>query len=172
MIFPQTINGYIAFLHRIQPNIQIAYFEDIEHLLHPEPDYWERHMRELGKHNILSPKYTWERKKIGAGPPPVLTEAGWLLIYHGVDDDSVYRVGAALLDEKNPYRVIARFPSPILEPVRDYEQFGDVNMVVFPEGVVQDGDQLQIYYGCADKVIGLAVCSLKDILTELWKYKI
>ena len=94
------------------------------------------------------------------------------MIYHGVDKDHIYRTGAALLDEKDPFRVIARFPYPILEPQRDYEKHGDVNMVVFPEGMVAFEDDLLIFYGAADKVIGLATCSISDIIDALWHNKV
>jgi len=100
MIFPEKINGKIAFLHRIQPNIQLAYFDDINHLITPNGEYWPKHLRNLDAHTILFREFDWEAVKIGAGPPPMKTDAGWLLIYHGVDKKFTYRAGAALLDEK------------------------------------------------------------------------
>ncbi len=172
MIFSEMINGKITYLHRIVPNIQLAMFDDLEHFMKPEPDYWTNHMKDLDKYTVMCRQFEWEAKKIGAGPPPIRTEAGWLLIYHGVDKDHVYRAGAALLDEKNPYKVIARLPYTILEPETDYERFGDVDMVVFPEGIVQIDDELQIYYGAGDKVIGLARGSLSHLIEELWKNRI
>jgi predicted GH43/DUF377 family glycosyl hydrolase len=170
MIFPEKIDGKVAFVHRIVPDIQVAYFDDIAHLIKPEADYWLNYMRTLDKHVIMCPECEWESAKIGAGPPPFRTEAGWLLIYHAVDKSLTYRAGAALLDFKNPQKVLARLPYPILEPERDYEKFGDVNMVVFPEGIVCFGDEIQVYYGAADKTIGLAVGSLSELLTELWRH--
>lgn len=172
MIFPEMIEGKIAYLHRIVPNIQLAMFDDLEHFIKPEPDYWTNHMRYLDKYTVMCREFEWEAKKIGVGPPPLKTDAGWLLIYHGVDKDHVYRAGAALLDEKNPFKVIARLPYPILEPETDYEKYGDVDMVVFPEGIVQLNDDLQIYYGAADKVIGLAIGSLSHLIEELWKNRV
>lgn len=172
MIFPETINGKVAFLHRIQPNIQLAYFDDLNHLITPEEEYWPKHLNNLDAHTVLYREFDWEETKLGAGPPPIKTDAGWLLIYHGVDKNFTYRAGAALLDEKNPLKVLARLPYPILEPERDYEKIGDVNMVVFPEGIIQFEDELQIYYGGADKVVGLAVGNLSHLLDELWKYKV
>lgn len=172
MIFPERIGGKIAFLHRIQPNIQLALFEDVDHLMNPEPEYWEDHLKNLSKYTVMCRENEWEAKKVGAGPPPIKTEAGWVLIYHGVDQNHVYRAGAALLDEKNPYKVIARLPYPILEPEREYERVGDVNMVVFPEGIAQFDDELQVYYGAADKVIGAARGSLSQLIDELWRNKV
>lgn len=171
MIFPEKIDGKIAFLHRIEPNIQLAYFDDIEHLIRPESNYWSNHLQNIGKHTILSREYEWEAMKIGAGPPPVRIDPGWLLIYHGVDTRHTYRTGAALLDYKNPAKVIARLPYPILEPERGYEKVGDVNMVVFPEGLTVFEDELQIYYGGADSIVGLAAGKLSQLIDALWKHR-
>ena len=172
MIFPEKINGKVAFLHRIEPNIQLAYFDDLDNLLSPGETYWEAHMENLDNHSILERIEPWEEIKIGVGPPPVRTEAGWLLIYHGVDKKRIYRAGAALLDEHDPARVLARLPYSILEPERDYEKYGDVNMVVFPQGLALFDDELQIYYGAADKVIGMATARMSALIEELWRYKI
>jgi len=172
MIFPEKINGKVGYLHRIEPNIQLALFEDLGHFVKPEPDYWSNHLKDLDKYTVMRREFEWESIKIGAGPPPFKTEAGWLLLYHGVDKQFVYRAGSALLDEKNPFKVIARLPYPILEPELKYERIGDVDMVVFPEGIVQFGDELQIYYGGADKVIGLATGKLSHLIDELWKNRV
>ena len=94
------------------------------------------------------------------------------MLYHGVDKKLTYRTGAALLDEKNPFRVIARLPYPILEPECEYEKIGDVNNVVFPEGMVLFDDELLVYYGGADKVVGLAKGKLSQLLETFWKHKI
>ncbi|MFZ0389682.1 MAG: glycosidase [Calditrichia bacterium] len=171
MIFPQHIGGKIAFLHRIEPNIQLALFENMDHFRHPGPDYWPDHLKNLEKHTVMYRQFDWESEKIGAGPPPILTDRGWLLIYHGVDRNITYRAGAALLEEKNPQKVIARLPYAILEPKRDYEKIGDVNNVVFPQGIALFDDELQIYYGGADKVVGLAHGSLKELLDALWQHR-
>ncbi len=172
MIFPEKIGGKVMFLHRIEPNIQLAEFEEMKCLQQPEAGYWQRHLENLEKHTILRPAQNWETRKIGTGPPPIRTEAGWLLVYHGVDKNSAYRAGAALLDEKNPRKVIARLPYPILEPEREYEKVGDVNNVVFPQGMVQFDDDLHIYYGGADKVVGLAKGKLSRLLDALWQHKV
>jgi len=172
MIFPEKIGSRIAYLHRILPNIQLAFFDCMEHLINPEQGYWQHHLQNLKNYTVMFPQLSWEEMKIGAGPPPCRTDAGWLLIYHGVDKKSIYRAGAALLDYNNPYKVIARLPYPILEPQRKYECVGDVENVVFPEGLVLLGDKLQIYYGAADKVVALAEGSLSRLLDELWKHKV
>lgn len=172
MIFPEKIDNKVVFMHRIIPNIQIAMFDSMEHLIQPEDDYWPEYLSDLKKYTLMYREFKWEATKIGAGPPPLHTDAGWLLIYHGVDAQRVYRAGAALIDEKNPYKVIARLPYPILEPATEYEKFGDVSMVVFPEGLVQIENEIFIYYGAADKVIALAAGSLPQLIDSLWKHKI
>jgi predicted GH43/DUF377 family glycosyl hydrolase len=117
------------------------------------------------KHTLLlQPEQAWEALKIGAGPPPVKTKVGWLLIYHGKDTQAVYRAGAALLDLKDPSKVIGRTKKPILEPLEEYERNGDVNNVVFPTGACTMDGTLFVYYGAADKVCCLATIDLESLL--------
>ena len=123
--------------------------------------------RMYGHKMIIGPEQPWEAWKIGAGPPPIRTDAGWLLIYHGVDPDLVYRAGAALLNLEQPWKVIARTPQPILEPEEEYEREGDVPNVVFPEGAVIIGDELVIFYGAADKVCCVASVRLDELINHL-----
>ena len=171
MIFPELISNKIVFIHRIEPNIQFAYFDNIEQLLYPDNGYWQSYVPNLDKYTVLSREFDWESQKIGAGPPPIKTDRGWLLIYHGVDDNSIYRAGVALLDLDSPNIVIARYPYPILEPEREYEKRGDVPNVVFPEGTVTFNNKLYVYYGGADKVISLATIDLNELLDGLEKFK-
>ena len=103
MFFPKKVNGNYAVLHRPNnwigskyktrsPGIWFAFFND-------------RYRYLYGHRLVMAPENYWESKKIGAGPPPILIEYGWLLIYHGVDENSVYRVGAVLLDKEKPWKV-------------------------------------------------------------------
>jgi beta-1,2-mannobiose phosphorylase / 1,2-beta-oligomannan phosphorylase len=117
------------------------------------------------KHTLLiKPDQQWEMLKVGAGPPPIKTKHGWLLIYHGVNENHVYRAGAALLDLNDPSKVLGRTKRPILEPKEPYEKFGDVNNVVFPTGAcIMDG-KLFVYYGAADKVCCLATAELENLI--------
>ncbi|MCG3155952.1 MAG: 1,4-beta-mannosyl-N-acetylglucosamine phosphorylase [bacterium] len=172
MLFPELVKGKLILMHRLEPNIQLAFFNDMEHLLKPEKDYWEKHVAALDKYTAMRPQFWWEAKKIGGGAPPIPTKEGWLVIYHGVDDKLVYRAGAALLDHENPLRVIARFPDPILEPERHFEKVGDVPNVVFPTGTALFDDELLIYYGGADKAIGMAKASFEELLHELKRFKV
>lgn len=167
VIFPELIGGRIAMLHRLEPNIQIVFFDSLEQLVHPQKDFWEACAASLDELTVMKPMFEWEEEKIGAGPPPIRTEAGWLLIYHGVDANHVYRAGAALLDLDDPSQVIARSPQPILEPEMDYERYGDVPNVVFPEGMVVRDDTLNVYYGGADKCCALATAPLPELVDYL-----
>ena len=111
----------------------------------------------------------WDSLRIGIGPPPLRTDHGWLLIYHGVKDTvagGIYRVGLALLDLDEPTRVLRRVPSWILAPLAAYERAGDVPNVVFPCGLLHDAesDELRLYYGAADSSICLATARLRDVL--------
>jgi predicted GH43/DUF377 family glycosyl hydrolase len=114
----------------------------------------------------------WDSLRIGIGPPPLLTDHGWLLIYHGVKDivgGAVYRVGLALLDLTDPTRVLRRVPNWVFGPAAPYERTGDAPNVVFPCGLVHDTttDELRLYYGAADSTVSLATAQLQDILQTL-----
>ena len=111
----------------------------------------------------------WDSLRIGIGPPPLRTEHGWLLVYHGVKDTvsgQVYRVGLALLDLDEPTRVLQRLPNWILAPLAPYERTGDVPNVVFPCGLLHDAatGEVRLYYGAADDSICLATAQLGDLL--------
>ena len=94
---------------------------------------------------------------------------GWLLIYHGVSSDKIYRAGAALLDLNDPRKVIARTKKPLLEPVEDYEKIGDVNNVVFPTGTVIIDNKLLLYYGGADRVCCVASANIDELIEHILK---
>jgi predicted GH43/DUF377 family glycosyl hydrolase len=149
-LFPEKIGGRYAMLHRIPPHIWIAYSEDLLH--------W--HDTRI----LMSPREGWEYFKVGAGPPPVKTEKGWLLIYHAMDDRKCYRLGAALLDLEDPTVVLKRCRRPLLEPEADYEKNGAIPSVVFSCGAVVLNGKLIVYCGAADTVIGAATANLADIV--------
>jgi predicted GH43/DUF377 family glycosyl hydrolase len=114
----------------------------------------------------------WDSARIGMGPPPLETEQGWLVVYHGVRQTvagGLYRAGLALLDLDQPSVVLRRSEEWVLGPGADYEVSGDVPNVVFPCGLVHhpDSDKLFLYYGAADTRIGLATASLADVLEYL-----
>jgi len=117
---------------------------------------------------VAGPAYSWEGSRIGAAAPPVRTERGWLLLYHGVDEHAVYRVGAMLLDLADPSKVIARTRRFIMEPEEYYERVGLViPNVIFPAGSVVTDGLLRIYYGCADTAIALATVRLDELVDHV-----
>lgn len=155
-LFPDKIGGRYCLLHRRVPDIWIAYADD------PAAARWTDHRI------VMSPiPGTWEHEKIGLAGTPTRVEDGWLMIYHAVDVDMVYRLGVALLDAADPARVLARCPDFILEPIETWEVKGDVPNVVFSCGHVVRADTLNVYYGGADRVMALATCSLTDILARV-----
>ena len=109
----------------------------------------------------------WDSHKVGLAAPPIKTKKGWLLLYHGISNNSTYRVGACLFDLKDPTIVLSRSAVPIFEPQEEYEMKGVVGKVVFPCGLVQREDTLFMYYGAADYVVGVATMKLPDILKTL-----
>ncbi len=127
---------------------------------------------------LALPEAPWERLKIGAGAPPVMSKFGWLLIYHGVmqrsettdvDDELVYAAGAMILDAKSPHKILYRSRSPILRPELPEERIGTIGDVVFPTGIDQRNDlgcpdRYDVYYGMADNRIGVAKLILPESL--------
>lgn len=168
VLFPELINGKIALLHRVEGKIQVAYFETLDALEHSR-EYWDDYLRKVRNFEVIRPRFYWEKRKVGAGPPPIKTPKGWLLIYHGVSGERVYRAGALLLDLDDAKKVIARTKEPILEPETEFEKLGVVPNVVFPNGAVVHQGELFVYYGGADRVCCVASVALDDFLDELEK---
>jgi predicted GH43/DUF377 family glycosyl hydrolase len=166
VIFPEKIDGKIAILHRLHSKVQIAYFNDFKSLVNSQK-FWNRYMTHFDDYEVMRSEFPWEKRKIGIGPPPIKTDHGWFVIYHGVSIDNIYRAGAALLDLDNPSEVLARTEKPILEPETDFEKRGIVPNVVFPDGAfIQDG-KLMVYYGGADKVCCFASATYEKIINKL-----
>lgn len=167
IFFPRRINKKLHFLHRIKPDIQIVAVNDLEELT---PEFWQNYLMQFEEHTVLTPKYKHEVSYVGGGCPPIETDKGWLLIYHGVHDSIhgyVYCACAALLDLENPQKEIARLPYPLFKPDQEWELKGEVNNVCFPTGTVVIDDMLYIYYGAADRQIAYATVSLSQLLNEL-----
>lgn len=154
---------------QFRPDIQYVAIERLDMLT---KDFWKRYYQNFAKRTLLAPYHDHESSYIGAGCPPIETEAGWLLIYHSVYDTPsgyVYSACAALLDIDNPAIEIARLPYPLFTPTTEYELSGVVNKVCFPTGTALFGDTLYIYYGAADKQIACASVLLTALLDELKK---
>ncbi len=153
-IFPERIDGKYFMLHRVYPHIYLACSDDLRH--------WE----DLG---ILAKTRdeSWDSERIGAGAPPIRTSIGWLLFYHGTDRTFTYRLGTMLLDLKDPMRILYRSDEPVLEPEESYEKEGHVKNVVFTCGVVERDGRYLVYYGAADKAIGVATIEKEAFLASL-----
>jgi beta-1,2-mannobiose phosphorylase / 1,2-beta-oligomannan phosphorylase len=161
VLFPKMIEGRYCMLHRpmfdpgtgVPQSIWMSWSDDLIN--------WTDHRL------VLAPELPWERVKVGAGTPPILTEEGWLVFYHGVegasesDPDRRYHAGALMLDLDDPRKIIFHSPRPVLSPESAEETTGVVNNVVFPCGaIVSPGGQVEVYYGMGDRAIGLATTQL------------
>jgi predicted GH43/DUF377 family glycosyl hydrolase len=164
-LFPVRFKGRWAMIHRPVPcffgvgaHIWISFSPDMKH--------W-------GDHQIIIPARVggwWDANKVGLSPPPLKTDEGWLILYHGVRQTAggcIYRLGLALLDLQDPTKVIARSDEWCFAPEESYELVGDVDKVVFPCGWVANGDEVRIYYGGADKCIALATARISELLEWL-----
>lgn len=167
-LFPVRFNGRWAMIHRPVPGIPgvgahiwISFSPDMKH--------W-------GDHQIILPARKggwWDANKVGLSPPPLQTEKGWLILYHGVRNTAggcIYRLGLALLVLQDPTRLLARADEWVFSPEEPYEVAGDVDKVVFPCGWIADGNDIRLYYGSADKCIALATARISELLDWLDKH--
>jgi predicted GH43/DUF377 family glycosyl hydrolase len=160
VIFPEKIEGRYARLDRPHSEISpwaiwISYSPDLIH--------WGR------SRLVMKPApYHWDEMKIGPGAPPIKTDKGWLHIYHGVFrtmDGSIYRLGAALHDLKNPARIIGVADDWILQPVDPWETTGYVHNVVFTCGCIPEADgTMKIYWGGADTVMCVGTARMDELV--------
>ncbi|HEX6273192.1 MAG TPA: hypothetical protein VFZ53_09135 [Polyangiaceae bacterium] len=164
-LFPRRFDGRWVLIHRPVPtqshfgaHIWISYSPDLKH--------WGDHQI------ILRARHGgwWDANKIGLSPQPILTERGWLLMYHGVRMTAagcLYRSGLALLDHDDPRKVLRRSREWVLAPSTPYERTGDVSDVVFSCGWTLVGDELRVYYGAADTTMCVATAQLREVLDWL-----
>jgi predicted GH43/DUF377 family glycosyl hydrolase len=163
VLFPEKLNGKFAILHAISPAVQIAYVDDPEaggEEGFPIDSHYDA--RTPGREEM------WDSWVRGAGPPPIKTDKGWLLLYHAVDErePSRFKLGAMLLDRGDPTRILYRSRRPILEPDAPYENDWKPGIVYSCGAIVKDGT-LFVYYGGGDKTVNVATASLKRFLAEL-----
>ncbi|MFT3982633.1 MAG: glycoside hydrolase family 130 protein [Lachnospiraceae bacterium] len=171
VLFPRKINGYYMMMSRPSDTGHTP-FGDIFVSRSRDLEFWGKHRYMMGA--VAGDKSAWQSTKIGPGPIPIETQEGWLLIYHGVlttCNGYVYRMGAALLDSNEPWRVKYRTRNYILAPYEYYECVGDVPNVTFPCAALADAatDRIAIFYGCADTVTGLAFTTAELLLSEMKK---
>ena len=163
IIFPEKINGKFYTLHRpmswagkeygtAHPAIWIAACDDL----------LEQKKLQL----LAKAEFDWECK-VGGSSPPLKTDDGWLMLYHGVGPDKYYRTGALLLDLNDPTKVLCRTPDWLMEPDQQWETEGFYNGVAFPCGNVIKDDKLYVYYGGGDVVCAVATCDVNELLDYL-----
>ena len=161
-LFPEKVNEKYVLISRPKfknvgvkmPSIWISFGDDLIDYEKPEL--------------LMTGREWWETARIGAGAPPIKTDKGWFMLYHGVDDKGIYRVGAVLMDLNDPRKILARTKNYLMEPEAPYETEGLYNGCVFPTGnVVKDGI-LYVYYGCADKYVSLATANFDELIKYLW----
>ncbi len=166
VLFPEKINGKYVMMHRAIDRSEKRF-----------PQYcsaaiWLVYSGDMqtwaGEKLLARPEAEWEGGWMGAGPPPIKTDEGWLTIYHAVanldGNGNAYRAGVMLLDLDDPARIIARPPEFIMQPEEPFELKGAVDRVVFPCGNVVIGDELFVYYGAADSVCCVATAGINDLL--------
>ena len=160
-LFPEKVGGKYVMISRPKfkntglkmPSIWISFGDDLI---------------EYGKPEVLmTGEEWWETQRIGGGTPPIKTEHGWFMLYHGVDDKGIYRVGAVLMDLDDPRKIIARTRNFIMEPEFDYETCGIYEGCVFPTGTVVKDGTLYVYYGTADTYIGVATADFDELINYL-----
>ncbi len=158
-LFPRRFDGLYAMLHRPSVgggSVWISYSPDLR--------YW-------GAPEVVLPVRGgpwWDGARVGAGLPPIDTEAGWLIIYHGVKyaaGNPIYRLGAALLDRDKPHRLVGRGRQWLLSPAEIYERSGDAPNIVFATGGFVRDNVLWVYYGAADSCICLATADLDAVVS-------
>jgi predicted GH43/DUF377 family glycosyl hydrolase len=163
-LFPRPIGEHWLLLHR--PVVMRTQSADVWLSQSEDLRGWHGSRQVLGCREAGM----WDSVRVGIGPPPIETDSGWLLIYHGVRQTvagSIYRAGAALLDLHDPGRVLSRLDDHILAPTTDYERVGDVGNVVFPTGAIVRDDQLDVYYGAADTSVCVASGSVSSLIAAL-----
>lgn len=150
-MFPKKVGGRYVMLHRIEPDLCIAYSVDL--------DRW------CDIRCIMKPRAEgWDDLKIGAAGTPFELNEGWLTLYHGVDRNNVYHLGAVLMDKNNPEQILYRTKNPLLSPHAEYELFGKVPNVVFSCGDALVDNTLFVYYGGADSSLNVATIPLEKLL--------
>lgn len=163
VLFPEKINGKFAILHALTPRIMVEYVDSLEDL-HDNPIQSNNHRSGRPGH--------WDTLIRGAGAPPIKTEHGWLLLYHGMNPEqhTGYQVGAMLLDLHDPTKILYQSDKPILTPDEWYENDWKPG-VVYASGACVVGPDLFVYYGGGDKYVAAARANLRDFLRKLMSHQ-
>ncbi|MCH8192992.1 MAG: glycoside hydrolase family 130 protein [Planctomycetes bacterium] len=160
VFFPERIQGRFVCLHR--PTSPFSLKQEVWLADSPDILAWGGHRFLFGPRPGL-----WDGVKVGPGAVPFRTEQGWVEVYHGVDDNNRYCLGAILLDKDEPWIVRGRTNAPILEPTEDYERRGFIGNVVFTCGLLFEEQRLKIYYGAADTTLCYAEIPIEDVFNGM-----
>jgi predicted GH43/DUF377 family glycosyl hydrolase len=157
-LFPEKIRGRYCLFHRIPDDIWLAYSDDLR--------TWTDH------HVIMEPRVgLWDSVRVGIASPPIKTESGWLILYHGYNEAKHYALGVALLALDDPSHVLSRPAVPVLTPLTPWEKRGDVPNVVFSDAAIVVKDQVYVYYGAGDHVLAVATCGMQELMDFLQRHK-
>lgn len=170
VLFPEKIHGQYAILHGLTPEIKIEYLDSLDNL--GKTTYVESLSSHGGRGYIDTERLAaWDNIVRGTGAPPLLTSAGWLVFYHGMDmrDPGKYKVGVLLLDREHPETVLRRAGEPVLEPETIYENNGHKRGVVYVCGAVIKDKTLFVYYGASDRTTAVATAPIDTFLNDLLK---
>ena len=159
-ILPEKVNGKYVIFHRVYPDILVDFVDSLN---------FDGKTFLKGEHKIEPVRDRWDSRKVGAGPPPIKTPDGWLMIYQAVgnQDPSKYKIGAMLLSLSDPTKIVSRAREPILEPDKWYENDGFKTGVAYPCGAVVMGSKLIVYYGGSDSYVCGATANLEKFVREL-----
>lgn len=165
VLFPEKINGKFAIFHNLDrgdsSRVSIAFVNKLDTSETPggkdAPD----------PHTLPDHVVAWHKRTRSAASPPIKTKDGWLLLYHAMDKDgSRYKLGALLLDLKDPRKVLYRAEHPILEPDEWYENDWKPG-IIYASGATVIKDKLFVYYGGGDKYVGVASIKLSDLIQSM-----
>ncbi len=151
-------------------HVAVRYFDSIEEVLENKEGSWDFFLQTSVKTALLTTAW-WLHRGPELGAPPIKTDRGWLFLYSAESMSDTWTVSAALADMHEPHKLIAKTSGYILQPVTEYERDGLVPNVTFPSGAMIVGDELFVYYGAADTVIGLATCKVDAILDALETFR-
>lgn len=160
IIFPEKINGKYAIVHSITPTIQIEYLDNLD--FKENPNIKSVYVQ-------VKKKDVWDTTIRGVGPTPLKIDEGWLVFYHAINEKepNKYKIGAMILDYKNPTKILYKSSFPIIEPDRIYENDGYKGGIVYTCGATIKGEDIIVYYGGADTVVCAAICNLKKFIQQI-----
>lgn len=160
VIFPEKINGKYAIMHSITPNIQVEYLDSLDFLENPNIKSTYMQVKKKG---------VWDNIIRGVGPTPLKIDEGWLIFYHAISEKELgkYKIGAMILDYKDPTKILYKSTFPVIEPDKKYENEGFKGGIVYTCGATIKDENLILYYGGADTVVCVASCNLKEFIKQI-----